>query len=179
MSWGLLILLIVIFVCFTLLLFIQIPDFGFFIETYFIIILIVLFLILIFTIDFDNPITTTVYINKTAESAKNTLIYDVPYNADDGYSNLMEASFSGLWSGPDDSVNGTPAFDKVIFNYDTFTTTGILGGKITFTKLPNYQLQVDIDPAVGDAHFINGYLTMFLLCTGSQSINNKFELVSS
>lgn len=177
MSWGLLILLIVIFICFSLLLFIQIPDFGFFIETYFIIILIVLFLILIFTIDFDNPITTTVYINKTAESVKNTLLYDVPYNADDGYSNLMEASFSGLWN--TDSVNTDPASNKVLFNYDTFNTAELLGGKILITKLPDYQLQVEIDPAVGTAHFINGYLNLYLLCTGSQSITNKFELVSS
>jgi hypothetical protein len=175
MTWGLAILLIVIFIALTALVFIQFDTTPFFVETYFIIVIIALFVILLFTIDFDNPISTTVYI-RTAKD-QSPLIYDVPYNADTGYSNLMSAAFAGNYSGATTPVNTTPASDTVVFNYDTFTTASLLGGKILLTKLPGYQLQVDIKPTEGADHEIDGFLTLNLLCTGSQSINNKFNLV--
>lgn len=175
MTWGLAILLIVIFICFTALIFIQFKTTPFFVEAYFIVVVIVLFVILLFTINFDNPISTTVYI-RTAKK-QNPLIYEVPYNADSGYSNLMSASFAGNYNGLTTPVNGAPADDTVVFNYDDFTTATLLDGKIILTKLSNWRIQVDIDPTVGGDDTVNGFLTLNLLCTGSQNINNKFNLV--
>jgi hypothetical protein len=76
-----------------------------------------------------------------------------------------------------DPVNNESYKDTVTFNYDTFTDATIvsMGGKIKATKLSNYRIQVDIDPTVGGASTLNGFLTLNLLCTGSQSINGKFE----
>ncbi len=175
MTWGLAILLIVIFIALTALIFIQFDTTPFFVETYFIVVIIVLFIILLFTIDFDNPISTTVYIRTSKDQSP--LIYEVPYNADTGYSNLMSASFAGNYSNGTTPVNETPADNTVIFNYDTFTTASLLGGKIILTKLSGYRLQIDIEPNVDIFHEIDGFLTLNLLCTGSQSINNKFNLV--
>ena len=130
---------------------------------------------MLFTIDFDKPITTTIYI-RTAK-VQSPLIYQVPYNADDGYANLFSAAFAGNWDGATTPVNTTPASNTVIFNYDTFTDATLLGGKVTLTKLSGYRLQVDIDPTVGGDDTIDGFLTLNLLCTGSQSINSKFKLL--
>ena len=175
MTWGLAILLIVIFICFTALVFIQFRATPYFIEGYFIFVIIAIFIILLFTINFDNPVSTTVYIH-TAK-VQSPLIYDVPYNADSGYSNLMSASFAGNYSVATTPVNQTPASDTVIFNYDEFTSTTLLGGKITLTRLSGRRLQVDIDPTVGGDDTVDGFLTLNLLCTGSQTIHSQFKLL--
>lgn len=175
MTWGLFVLLLIIFICVSVLLFLTLKDFEYFYEGYFILVVIALFIILIFAIDFDNPITTTVYIqNKTQPS---TLIYSVPYNDDGNYANLMTMTYSGVWAPTMDPVNSESYKDTVTFNYDTFTdaTIASMGGKIKVTKLSNYRIQVDIDPTVGGASTLNGFLTLNLLCTGSQGINGKFE----
>ena len=176
MTWGLFVLLLIIFICVSVLLFLTLKDFEYFYEAYFIIVVIALFIILIFAIDFNNPITTTIYIqNKTQPS---TIIYSVPYNDDGNYANLMTMTYSGVWSGSGmDPVNQDAFKDTVTFNYDTFTdaTIASMNGKIKVAKLSNYRIQVDIDPTVGSASTLNGCLTLSLLCTGSQSINGKFE----
>jgi hypothetical protein len=139
---------------------------------------VILFIILLFTIDFDNPVSTSIYI-RTA-NVQSPLIYEVPYNADAAYSNLISVAFAGTYGA---NPNTAPASDTVIFNYDDIGSTPVtlLGtpAKITITKLPNWQLQVDIDPTADTASTVDGFLTMNLLCTGSQSINNKFKLISS
>lgn len=166
MSWGLFVLILVLFIAFSVLLYLQIDNFSYFMESYFIIVIVVIFIILIFTLDFDNPITQTVYIQ--GPTVNKSLTFQVPYNADTGYSNLINATFSGVWAGH------TPTNDQVntvTFNYDTFTTTTLLGGVITFTKLPNYQMQVDIN----SSETTDGFLTMTLLCTGSQDIESSFK----
>jgi hypothetical protein len=175
MSWGLFVLLLIIFICVSVLLFLTLKDFEYFYEAYFIIVVIALFIILIFAIDFNNPITTTVYIqNKTQPS---TIIYSVPYNDDGNYANIMTMTYNGVWSPTMDPVNQDSYKDTVTFNYDTFTDATIvsMSGKIKATKLSNYRIQVDVDPTVGGASTLNGFLTLNLLCTGSQSINGKFE----
>lgn len=180
MSWGLAILLIVLFICFTALVFLQFPATPYLVETYFIVVVLVLFIILLFTVDFDNPVSTTIYI-RTA-NAQNPLVYEVPYNSDDSYSNLISASFAGNWDAATTPVNNTPAADTVIFNYDSLAvndTVSLLSGKIIITKLADWQLSVTVDPTVSTASNINGFLTLNLLCTGSQSINNKFKLIQS
>jgi hypothetical protein len=181
MSWGLVLLLIIVFICLTALIFLNISSSSGFVEVYFIVAIVILFIILLFTIDFDNPVSTSIYI-RTA-NVQNSLIYEVPYNADAAYSNLISVAFAGTYGA---NPNTTPASDTVIFNYDDIGSTpvyllptGAGPGKITITKLPNWQLQVDIDPTVTPADTVNGFLTMNLLCTGSQSINNKFKLISS
>jgi len=176
MSWGLFVLLLIIFICVSVLLFLTLQGFELFYEVYFIIVIVGLFIILIFAIDFNNPITTTIYIqNKTQPS---TLIYSVPYNDDGNYANIMTMTYSGVWTG-NDPVNSAGYTDTVTFNYDTFTdaTIASMGGKIKVTKLSNYRIQVDIDPTVGGASTLNGFLTLSLLCTGSQAINGKFEQI--
>ena len=177
MSWGLAVLLIILFICFSVLLFLVIPEFINFAEIYFIIVIIALFIILIFAIDFDNPITTTLYISKNLSSQR-SYIYSVPYQDDEQYSNLMTLTFNGVYTTQEPN-NITSYTDTVTFNYDTFTDAVItsLGNKIKVTKLPNYQIQLDIDPNAGGVATLDGYLTMSLLCTGSQSINGKFSQV--
>ena len=176
MSWGLFVLLLIIFICVSVLLFLTLQGFEMFYEVYFIIVIIGLFIILIFAIDFNNPVTTTIYIqNKTQPS---TLIYSVPYNDDGNYANLMTMTYSGVWSPAMDPVNTESYKDTVTFNYDTLATDASIvsmGGKIKATKLSNYRIQIDIDPTVGGASTLNGFLTLNLLCTGSQVINGKFE----
>jgi hypothetical protein len=172
MTWGLAILLVILFICLSVLFFLLMPNSMEYIETYFIIVIIILFIILIFAIDFDNPITTTVYCAKT--ETNKTLVYDVPYNDDTGYSNLMTLTFAGVYNGKS-PVNDTNYLDTTTFNYDTFTDASILGGAIKVTKLPNYQIQLDITP--GTSGPIDGFITMSLLCTGSQNINGKFQQV--
>lgn len=177
MSWGLFVLLIIVFICVSALLFLTLQGAEYFYEIYFIFVIIGLFIILIFAIDFNNPITTTIYIqNKTQPS---TLIYYVPYNDDTNYANIMTMTYSGVWTPTMDPVNQDGYKDTVTFNYDTFTdaTIASMGGKIKVTKLSGYRIQVDIDPSVGGASTLNGFLTLNLLCTGSQSINGKFEQI--
>ncbi len=178
MSWGLFVLLLIIFICVSVLLFLTLQGFEMFYEVYFIIVIIGLFIILIFAIDFNNPITTTIYIqNKTQPS---TLIYSVPYNDDGNYANLMTMTYSGVWTPTMDPVNTDSYKDTVTFNYDTLATDASIasmGGKIKATKLSNYRIQIDIDPTVGGASTLNGFLTLSLLCTGSQAINGKFEQI--
>jgi hypothetical protein len=178
MSWGLVVLLVFVFICVSALVFLNFSYTASFVEFYFIAVVVALFIILLFTINFDNPVSTSIYIRTV--TTQSPLIYDVPYNADTAYSNLMSAAFAGTWGA---NPNTDPASDTIIFNYDELTepvhllpTTGS-EGKITITKLPNYQLQVDIDPSVGGDATVNGFLTLNLLCTGSQSINNKFKLL--
>ena len=173
MSWGLFILILVIFIALTLLIFIQFNTTPYFAETYFIVVILVLFIILLFTIDFDNPVSTTLYIN--TEKTQSPIIYTVPYNSDSEYSNLMSASFAGNWSAGTTPINTTPASDAIIFNYDTFTTAELLGGKIVIGKVADNQISITIDPTLNTAHKLDGFLTLNLLCTGSQSINSKFE----
>jgi hypothetical protein len=80
------------------------------------------------------------------------------------------------------AINGASYSDTVTFNYDEITTPvqiTTLGAKVQVTKLPNYQLQVVINPTVTDpSHRLNGYLTLSLLCTGDQTIDGKFDLLN-
>jgi hypothetical protein len=179
MSWGLIVLLVILFICFSVLLFLTIPEFGTFFEVYFIIVIIALFIILIFAIDFDNPITTTIRIANTFTGVK-TLTYSVPYQDDTGIPNLMTMTYSGVTN--NNPVNGASYSDTVTFNYDEITAPvqiTTLGAKVQVTKLPNYQLQVVINPTVTDpSHRLNGYLTLSLLCTGDQTIDGKFDLLN-
>ena len=171
MSWGLFVLILVLFIAFSVLLYLQIDNFSYFMESYFIIVIVVIFIILIFTLDFDNPITQTVYIQ--GPTVNKSLTFQVPYNADTGYSNLINATFSGVWK------NNTPTNNQVntvTFNYGAVADNASLGyllgsDVITFTKLPNYQMRVDINAA----NDIDGFLTMTLLCTGSQDIESSFK----
>jgi hypothetical protein len=178
MSWGLVVLLVFVFICLSALVFLNFSYTASFVEFYFIAVVVVLFIILLFTIDFDNPVSTSIYIKNN--TTQGPIIYEVPYNADSQFSNLMSAAFAGTWGA---NPNTAPANDTIIFDYDKLTepvhllpTTGS-EGKITITKLPNYQIQIDIDPSVGGNVLIDGFLTLNLLCTGSQSINNKFKLL--
>jgi hypothetical protein len=175
MTWGLFILLLVIFIALTVLIFIQFNTTPYFAESYFLVVVLVLFVILIFTIDFDNPLSTTLYID--TEKKQLPIIYQVPYNADSAYTNLFSASFAGTWSGATTPVNTTPASDTVIFDYDTFTEATLLDGKIKITKVADWQLSIEIDPTLNTSHKIDGFLTLNLLCTGSQSINGKFNQI--
>ncbi len=175
MSWGLFVLILVLFIAFSVLLYLQIDNFSYFMESYFIIVIVVIFIILIFTLDFDNPITQTVYIQGPVVTK--SLTFQVPYNADTGYSNLISATFSGVWK---DNTPTNNQLNTVTFNYGAVADNGQLGyllgtdfagAAIKFTKLPNYQMQVDI---ISDKE-IDGFLTMTLLCTGSQDIESSFK----
>lgn len=175
MTWGLFILLLVIFIAFTVLLFLQIPYFDNFFETYFLIIIIVIFIVLLFTIDFNNPLSTTIYI-RTANN-QNPLIYSVPFNDNSNYSNLINVTFLGTYNEATTPINNNPAADTKVFNYDTLDApVTLLEDKIKFTKLPNQQIQIDIAPNSDIS--INGFLTMSLICTGSQSIDGSFTQIA-
>jgi hypothetical protein len=176
MSWGLFILILVIFIAFTFLVFIQFNTTPYFAETYFIVVILALFIILLFTIDFDNPVSTTLYIN--TEKDQSPIIYTVPYNSDSEYSNLMSASFAGTYSSATDPTNSDPASNTVVFNYNTIeSAVNLLNGKIVIEKVAGNQLSITIKPTEGTAHKMDGFLTLNLLCTGSQSINGKFEQI--
>jgi len=177
MTWGLFTLLLILFICFSVLVYINFKDSNGFFETYFLIVIITLFVILLFTIDFSiaNSITYTFKNRTTATS----FVLDVPYNDDTSYSNIMSVSFAGTWNIPTTPVNNSPSNDSKIFNYDSITApVSLLDGKIVLTKLPNWQLRVDVDPNVGgNVAPINGYFNLTLLCNSSQDINGKFQEV--
>ena len=181
MGWPLAILLLIIFICFSVILFLQFPSFTQYIEVYFLVVILILFVILIFAIDFNNPISYT--INFTSAVTEQTKILDVPYNEDTTYSNLMSATFAGTYSTGTTPVNGDaggPETNKV-FNYDTLATqVSMLGGKILIDKLPNRQIKLTIRPGAGpDATPINGFFNLSLLCTSSQDIDGSFSEVST
>lgn len=181
MGWPLAILLLIIFICFSVILFLQFPNFTQYIEIYFLVVILILFIILIFAIDFNNPISYT--INFTRATTKQTKILDVPYNEDSTYSNLMSATFAGTYSDATTPVNADPAGPETnkVFNYDTLETQiSMLNGKILIEKLPNNQIKLIIDPQAGaDDKPINGFFNLSLLCTSSQDIDGSFSEVST
>lgn len=182
MDWPLAILLLIIFICFSVVLFLQFSSFTQYIEVYFLVVILILFVILIFAIDFNNPISYT--INFTSAVTEQTKILNVPYNEDTTYSNLMSATFAGTYSTATVPVNADPAGPATnkVFNYDTLEDTQIsmLGGKILIDKLPNRQIKLTIRPgAGGDATPINGFFNLSLLCTSSQDIDGSFSEVST
>lgn len=181
MDWPLAILLLIIFICFSVILFLQFPNFTQYIEVYFLVVILILFVILIFAIDFNNPISYT--INFTKAVTEQTKILDVPYNQDTAYSNLMAATFAGNYSTGTTPVNQDPEGTETnkVFNYDDLTTQiSMLGGKILIDKLPNRQIKLTIRPGAGsDATPINGFFNLSLLCTSSQDIDGSFNEVST
>jgi hypothetical protein len=178
MGWPLAILLLIIFICFSVILFLQFPNFTQYIEIYFLVVILILFIILIFAIDFNNPISYT--INFTRAVTEQTKILDVPYNEDSTYSNLMSATFTGTYSTATTPVNGDAAGPETtkVFNYDTLETQiSMLGGKILIDKLPNNQIKLTIRPGTDEP--INGFFNLSLLCTSSQDIDGSFSEVST
>jgi hypothetical protein len=173
MTWGLGILLLIVFISFSVVLFLVYPELSKYFELYFIGVIIILFIILIFAIDFDNPISTTIYLERLA--ADRTLTFEVPYNDNTQFSNLMSVSFTGVYSPDNSPVNSTAYTNNVVFNYDEIDENGatILNGQIKVTRLPDYELKLEIIPSEGVV--LDGFLTMSLLCTGSQNINGKFK----
>lgn len=181
MGWPLAILLLIIFICFSVILFLQFPSFTQYIEVYFLVVILILFVILIFAIDFNNPISYT--INFTSAVTEQTKILDVPYNQDTTYSNLMSATFAGTYNTLTTPVNVDPAGPETnqVFNYDLLDTQiSMLNGKILIDKLPNRQIKLTIRPGAGvDATPINGFFNLSLLCTSSQDIDGSFSEVST
>lgn len=179
MTWPLAILLLIIFICLSVLIFLQFPNFSNYIEIYFLVVILILFIILIFTIDFSNPISYTITFKQTTTAQTVTL--NVPHNEDTSYSNLMTATFAGLYNTT--KINADPAAPANIqtFNYDTLNvgeTVTLLDGKLVLKKLANWQMELDIVPnAGGNSDPINGYFNLSLLCNSSQDIEGKFEEV--
>lgn len=176
MSWGLFILLLIIFIALSVLVFFQFSHYEGFFEIYFLVVIIALFVILLFTVNFNNPVSITyTFKNRTTDTS---FVLSVPYNEDTSYSNIMSVTFAGLWNSTEPKINTTPASDARVFNYDLLAvneSVSLLDGKLVLTKLANWQLNVDVKPTVGTDAPINGYMNISLLCNSSQDINGSFE----
>jgi hypothetical protein len=151
-------------------------------ENYFIIILVIIFVILIITLSFNNSIEISTYIKvKTPPAA---LIYNVPTQNDSQISNLMSFNFTGVYDNQQVEIN-TNNSGLYTFNYDTLTETAtpitnfkIPGGTEIFSisKLANGQLKLEIRDVLA-GKYLDGYVSFGLLAQGNQSIDGGFDRV--
>lgn len=175
MTWGLFVLILVIVFAVIALCYLNFSDFSYFMENYFIFILLIIFIILLFVIDFNNQVQITTYFQNV--NTEKTLIYQVPYHSDTDITNIVNVAFTGLLTGEGTiSVTNTQVnFDIDAMNvgdeqllYANNDNTTLI---FTITKTAEYQLTVTNNTA----YYLDGYLTLTLLCTGSQSIESSFK----
>ena len=151
-------------------------------ENYFIFILLIVFIVLLFVIDFNNQIQITTYV-KTKNPFVTPLIYQVPTQNDTGITNIVNIAFTGLYGDEGTVANDSTTNTTIDINYDTIAVDSPVTlyanndestELLVITKLISGALQVTT-PSSPNSHSLDGYLTLTLLCTGSQTINSSFK----
>ena len=183
MTWGLFVLILVLVLAVIIFCYLNMDGFGYFMENYFIFILLIVFIILLFVIDFNNQIQITTYV-KVKNPFTAPLLYQVPTQDDTSITNIINISFTGLYGNSGDVANISATNTSVDINYDTIavdTETPLWANNVDgdvklfiIKKLASGNLEVST-PTGGDFHSTDGYLTLTLLCTGSQTINSSFK----
>jgi len=182
MTWGLFVLILVLVIALIVLCYLNLSGFSYFMENYFIFILLIVFIVLLFVIDFNNQIQITTYV-KVKNAFNSPLVYQVPTQDDTSITNIVNISFTGLYGDSGDVANNSATNTSIDINYDTIavdTPVDLYANNDNTTKLfiirklSSGALEVNT-PTGGDFHSVDGYLTLTLLCTGSQNINSSFK----
>lgn len=189
MTWASFALILFIVLAFFILCYLNFTNFSYFIENYFIFILLVVFIVLLFVVDFNNQVQITTYV-KVTDVFATPLQYQVPYHSDTDITDVVNVSFTGTCEAlgatrEDRSVTNT------VINFDiksmaigdsvTLTSNNDIGGTgialFTITKTAEYVLTVVNTAASVDTtgKKLDGYLSLTLLCTGSQNIESGFK----
>ena len=178
MTWGLFVLICVFVIAFIILCYLNFDNFSYFMETYFIFILLIAFIIILFVIDFNNQIQITTYVNVTKEFSS-PLSYQTAFHSDNDITDIINVSFVGLYGITGGTATETATNTSVNFNMDTLAAPVTLyanNGGVTplfiITKTGPNNLTVNTAP---NNIPIDGYITLTLLCTGNQSIESSFQ----
>jgi len=188
MTWGEFVLILIIIFAAILLCYLNFSNFSYFMENYFIFILLIVFIVLLFVVDFNNTVQITTYV-KVTNVFNTPLEYQVPYHNDTDISDIVNITFTGTCEAlgvtqEDRSVTNT----QVNINMKTlaegvdipvYANNITTAGTILFNvrKIGEHSLRVTNTAASVDTSgkLLDGYLTLSLLCTGNQSINSGFK----
>ena len=183
MTWGLFVLILVLVIALIALCYLNLNGFSYFMENYFIFILLIVFIVLLFVIDFNNQIQITTYV-KVKNPFTSPLLYQVPTQNDTSITNTINVTFTGLYGDSGTVANNSTTNTTININYDTIAVdtpvdlwaNNVTGGEKLFIirKLASGNLEVNTPTGV-EFKSIDGYLTLTLLCTGSQNINSSFK----
>jgi hypothetical protein len=179
MSWGLFVLIVVFVIAFIVLCYLNFDNFGYFMETYFIFILLIAFIVILFVVDFNNQIQITTYVNVSKEFTS-PLLYQTAYQSDNDITDIINVSFTGLYGTTGGTATETATNTSLNFNMDTVSgpltlyANNVIGDVALFviTKTGSNGLSIT---SAGNNIPIDGYLTLTLLCTGNQSIESTFK----
>ena len=183
MTWGLFVLILVLVIALIVLCYLNLSGFSYFMENYFIFILLIVFIVLLFVIDFNNQIQITTYV-KVKKPFTTPLIYQVPTQDDTSITNIINVSFTGLYGAGESVADESVTNTSIDINYDTIAVgdekylwaNNVDGADKLFVirKLASGDLEVNT-PTGEEFNSVDGYLTLTLLCTGSQTINSSFK----
>lgn len=189
MTWASFALILFIVLAFFILCYLNFANFSYFIENYFIFILLAVFIVLLFVVDFNNQVQITTYV-KVTDVFATPLQYQVPYHSDTDITDIVNVSFTGTC----EALGATPSEKSVtntVINFNmksmaigenvTLTSNNNIGGGgislFTITKTAEHSLEVVNTSASVDisGKKLDGYLSLTLLCTGSQNIESGFK----
>jgi hypothetical protein len=187
MTWGGFVLILIIAFAVILLCYLNFHNFSYFMENYFIFILLAVFIVLLFVVDFNNAVQITTYV-KVTNVFTTPLEYQVPYHSDTDISDIVNISFIGTC----ETLGATQA-DRSVTNTQVNINMKTLAegvdvpiyanndstGTILFNvrKIGEHSLRVTNTAASVDTSgkLLDGYLTLSLLCTGNQNIDSSFK----
>lgn len=178
MSWGLFVLIVVFVIAFIVLCYLNFDNFGYFMETYFIFILLIAFIVILFVVDFNNQIQITTYVNVKKEFTS-PLLYQTAFHSDNDITDIINVSFTGLYGTTGNAATETATNTSLNFNMDTVSGPVTLyanndGVTPLFVIAKTGSNGLSVTTASNDIP-IDGYLTLTLLCTGNQSIESTFK----
>jgi len=189
MTWGLFVLILVLVIALIILCYLNFTNFSYFMENYFIFILLIVFIILLFVIDFNNQIQISTYV-KVRNVFTTPLQYQVPYHSDTDISNIVNVAFTGTCealgvNAQSRSVTNTQidfnindlAIGDTVFLYANNDSSSPTNKLFDITKTGEYVLTITntADSVDTSGKLLDGYLTLTLLCTGSQTIESSFK----
>ena len=187
MTWGEFVLILIIAFAVILLCYLNFENFSYFMENYFIFILLIVFIVLLFVVDFNNAVQITTYV-KVTNVFTTPLEYQVPYHSDTDISDIVNVSFIGTC----EALGATQAQRSVTntqinINMKTLAVgvdvpihaNNDSGSIVLFNvqKLGDHTLKVTNTDASVDTSgkLLDGYITLSLLCTGNQNIDSSFK----
>jgi hypothetical protein len=146
-------------------------------ETYFIFILLIAFIIILFFVDFNNQVQMTTYVNIT-KNFTSPLIYQTAFHTDNDITDIINISFTGLFGTTYESATNT----SVNINLDTmsgpvtlYANNDSAPGNELFTITKTGPNVLTVNTISTNDIPIDGYLTLTLLCQGNQSIESSFK----
>ncbi len=177
MTWGLFVLICVFVIAFIVLCYLNINNFSYFMETYFIFILLIAFIVILFFVDFNNNVQMTTYVNIT-KNFTSPLIYQTAFHTDNDITDIINISFTGLYGNSQESATNT----SVNINLDTisgpvylYANNDSTPGNELFVITKTGSNVLSINTVDTNNIPIDGYLTLTLLCQGNQSIESTFK----